>query len=246
MLDLNHAKPPFEHAAEHAAELPMPAYAPYVAPAPPSLEALLSRWPLQRRRIRDKQYVFRAGQPRQALYFVHAGCFKTALLSEDGREKITGFRMRGDLLGLDALDMPSYACDAVALDIGEVWELPYAALGDAPPELQAAITALLAGEIRRDWRWMLALGTLGADQRVAMFLLDLAARLQAMGFSARQVMLRMTRAELGNFLALKLETVTRALSRLQAQGLISVDGRQIGLLDAPGLRALLQGGAACH
>ena len=96
-------------------------------------ELLRLGWPLQRRRVRAKQHVFRAGQPRTALYLVHAGCFKTALVSEDGREKITGFRLRGDLLGLDALDMNAYACDAVALDTGELWEVPFARLRSELP-----------------------------------------------------------------------------------------------------------------
>lgn len=204
-----------------------------------SLEALLARWPFQRRIVRAKQYVFRAGQPRQSLFLVHAGFFKTCLVTEDGREKITGFRLRGDMLGLDALDMPTYACDAVALDVGEVWELPYAQLRESLPEFQQRITAILAGEIRRDWSWMLALGTLSAEQRVANFLLDLAARMDALGFSARRLTLRMTRAEIGNFLALKLETVTRALSSLQAQGLIGVEGRDIRIQDPVGMRACL-------
>lgn len=221
-------------------------WAPSPAAGKPDLEAMLGQWPLQRRSVRAKQSLFRAGQPRQSLYYVHAGCFKTCLVSEDGREKITGFRMRGDLLGLDALDMATYACDAVALDVGEVWELPYAQLRDAFPEFRESITSVLAGEIRRDWSWMLALGTLGADQRVVTFLLDLSGRLAAMGFSPHQLMLRMTRAELGNFLALKLETVTRALSRLQAQGLIGVDGRQIRIDDAPGLQAVLLEGGRVH
>ncbi|NZA27839.1 helix-turn-helix domain-containing protein [Luteimonas sp. SJ-92] len=210
------------------------------------LGVMLARLPLQRRRVHARQYVFRAGQPRQALYFVHAGCFKTSLVSADGREKITGFRMCGDLLGLDAMGMPVHACDAVALDVGEVWELPCALLRSAGPQLCDAVTAMLSGEIRRDWNWMLALGTLGAEQRVATFLLDLAARLASMGYSARQLTLRMTRAELGNFLALKLETVTRALSRLQAQGLIAVDGRRIDIDDVDALRAVLEARAACH
>jgi CRP/FNR family transcriptional regulator len=89
-------------------------------PMASGLEALVQGLPLRRRRIRAKEYVFRAGQARQSLYLIHAGFFKTCVVSEDGREKITGFRLRGDLLGLDALDMTSYACDAMALDVGEV------------------------------------------------------------------------------------------------------------------------------
>lgn len=208
---------------------------------PLALETLLQGLPLQRRHVRARQCLFHAGQPRQALYLIHAGFFKTSVLSEDGREKITGFRMRGDLLGIDALDMPHYACDAVALDAGEVWELPVAHLRERLPEFQDRLTALLAGEIRRDWSWMLALGTLTAEQRVITFLLDLAARLERLGFSARCLMLRMTRAELGNFLALQLETVTRALSRLHGAGLIAVERREIRIEDADGLRALLSG-----
>ncbi|UJB21678.1 MULTISPECIES: helix-turn-helix domain-containing protein [Lysobacter] len=211
-----------------------------------SLEQLLQSWPLQRRRVHAKQYIFRAGQPRHALYLVHAGFFKTAVISEDGREKITGFRMRGDLLGLDALDMPAYACDAMALDTGELWELPYAQLRDELPQFQERITALLAGEIRRDWGWMLALGTLGADQRVITFLFDLASRFEGLGFSPNHLQLRMTRAELGNFLSLTLETVTRVLSRLQARGLIAVAGREIRIQDRHGLQTVLRDSASCH
>ena len=211
-----------------------------------SLEQLLQTWPLQRRCVHAKQHVFRAGQSRHALYLVHSGFFKTALISEDGREKITGFRMRRDLLGLDSLDVPAYACDAIALDTGEVWELPYAQLRDQLPQFQERITAQLAGEIRRDWNWMLVLGTLGADQRVITFLFDLASRLERLGFSPSRLQLRMTRAELGNFLSLTLETVTRVLSRLQTRGLIAVSGREIRLQDREGLRSVLNGSAACH
>lgn len=205
----------------------------------PGLEALLQGLPLLRRRLRAKQYLFRAGQPRKSLFMIYAGTFKTCVLSEDGREKITGFRMRGDVLGLDALDMGSCACDAIALDVGEVWELPYSQLCDSVPQFQQILAGVLAREIRRDWGWMLALSTLTAEQRVASFLLDFAARLQASGFSARHLLLRMTRAELGNFLALQLETVTRALSHLHAQGLIGVERREIRIPDPERLRALL-------
>lgn len=228
-------------AAESAAPLDEACSVPLGRLSAPGLESLVAGLPLQRRRLRAKQYVFRTGQPRQSLFLIHAGFFKTSVLSEDGREKITGFRLRGDLLGMDALDLPSYACDAVALDVGELWELPYTQLRDSVPDFQSRLTAALASEIRRDWGWMLTIGTLSAEQRVIAFLLDLAARLQALGYSARCMMLRMTRADLGNFLALQLETVTRALSHLQALGMIVVERRQIIIEDADGLRAMLAG-----
>ena len=209
--------------------------------AMPALESLLMRWPPRVHRLEPREALFHSGQPRHSLFYVRSGCFKTSVLSEDGREKITGFRMRGDLLGLDAVDMPAHACDAVALDAAEVWELPCARLQDMLPEIQSRVTAMLAAEIRRDWRWMLALGTLGADQRVVAFLLDLSARMSTMGLDPELLQLRMTRAELGNFLALTLETVTRALSRMQARGMIEVNGRRIRILDEAGLRAVLAG-----
>jgi len=227
--------------ADESQQVAVEAGVPSIAfrPGAGGIEDLVRGLPLRRRRVQAKEHVFRAGQPRHCLYLVHAGSFKTSVVSEDGREKITGFRLRGDLLGIDALDMPVHACDAVSLDVGEVWELPVAQLREKIPNFQEKLTAALAGEIRRDWSWMLAVGTLSAEQRVVAFVLDLAARLHALGFSARSLMLRMTRAELGNFLALQLETVTRALSHLQARGLIGVDGRQIRIEDPAALRAML-------
>lgn len=106
------------------------------------IESLVAGLPLQRRRLRAKQYVFRTGQHRQSLFLIHAGFFKTCVLSQDGREKITGFRLRGDLLGMDALGLPSYACDAISLDVGEVWELPYAQLRDSLPEFQQRLNEI--------------------------------------------------------------------------------------------------------
>lgn len=210
------------------------------------LEQLFRAESAQRRRLRMHEPLFRAGQQRHALYFVHAGCVRTSILTDDGREKITGFRLRGELLGLDAIDMQTYTCDAVSLDVGEVLELPIASLHNASSALHECITSTLAAEIRRDWRWMLATGTLSADQRVAEFLVDMGKRLETLGFSPRQLLLRMTRAEIGNFLALTLETVTRALTRLQERGLIEVRGRNIGILDRPALQLLSRGAAAVH
>ena len=207
--------------------------------AAPALESLLLRWPPRVHRLEARQALFHAGQPRHSLFYVRSGCFRTSVLSEDGREKITGFHLRGDLLAIDSYDTPTHGCSAVALDTSEVWELPLDLLKSRLPEALPLVTSMLANELRRDWRWMLTVGTLNAEQRVVAFLLDLAMRLEALGFSARQLFLRMTRAELGNFLSLQLETVTRALSRLAAAGMIRVDGREIRIENAPALRAML-------
>jgi len=195
--------------------------------------------PVVQRKLQSGQYLYRAGQPFNALYLVHAGFLKTSVISEDGREQVMGFRMRGELMGVESIGMPAHTCDAVALDMSGVWELPYPEILNAcarMPALQEQLTSALAAEIRNDRSWMLAVGTLSAEQRVATFLLDIAARHEALGFSARHFVLRMSRADIGSFLALKHETVTRALTRLCGQGCIAVQLREVRILDACALR----------
>lgn len=186
-----------------------------------------------------------------SIYLVHAGQFKTCLVAADGREKVTGFFLRGDLLGIDSFGCEHHACDIVALDVCEVWELPCTQVGVLEcqqPGLRLDLAQWMAGEIRRNWRWTLSLATLGAEQRVAAFLLDMAERQQSLGYSARVLNLRMTRAEMGNFLAIQLETATRALSHLASLGMIRVARRQIELLEPAALGALLRArrGSAAH
>lgn len=212
---------------------------------PPAVEGELDIGQLQqhmlvtRRKVRAGQYLYRNGQPFHALYLVHAGFLKTCELSEDGREQVTGFRMRGDLLGVESIGLAVHTCDAVALDDCEIWELPYPPVLNAClriPELQTRLAAALAEEIRRDRSWMLTIGTLPAEQRVAAFLMDIADRHARLGFSPRHFILRMGRADIASFLALKHETVSRALSHLELLGYISVQRREVKLLDIPSLQ----------
>jgi CRP/FNR family transcriptional regulator len=207
--------------------------------APGSLAALLQGMEPKRRVMKPKAHVFRAGQAAGSLFLVNSGVFKTSIASDDGRERITGFRMRGDLIGMESLGEQNFVSDAVALTTGEVWEYSRQQLAAAGPAFQQRLAAELASEIRRDWQWMLATGSLCAEKRVVAFLLELAGRMQAMGFSERKLSLHMTRSEIGNFLALQLETVVRALSKLQSLGLIGIDGREIELRDLDTLRANL-------
>lgn len=211
--------------------------APSVARADETLEQCLQRWPVQRRTVRARERIVHAGQPRQSLFLLRAGCASTSLVSDDGRQQITGFRLRGDVLGLESMDLPTHACDAVALDTCELWEIPAHRLRDDASGLPSRITARLSLEIRRNAHWMMVRGTLAAPQRVAAFLLDMSERHAALGCSASEWMLRMTRVDIANFLALTFETVARALTSLQAQGLVQVDARNVRILDAAGLRA---------
>lgn len=219
--------------------------------AAPGLDAavLARHVPVARHRIRAGDYIHRAGQPLHALYLVHAGVAKTVLATADGRERVTGFAMRGDLLGGESLGRATHVGDAVALEDGEVWEVPMSALQAAcerVPALAQGLAATLANDIRVEREWMLATATLGAEQRVAQWLLDLGERQQARGYSATHFVLRATRAEIGSFLGLKLETVTRAMTSLSERGLIEVERRDIRLVDTNGLRALVSEPARVH
>jgi CRP/FNR family transcriptional regulator, anaerobic regulatory protein len=230
---------------EHAHQRPLPAANVDLL----DFDALRRLLPVTRRAVTAGQTLFRAGQPFRALYLVHAGFFKTCITAEDGRERTSGFPIRGDLLGIESIGTDTFACDAVALDSGEVWELPYPPVltaGQQLPALQARLNTALASMLRHERAWSLALGTLGAEARVALFLLDLAARQRAIGFSDRRLVLRMTRAEIGSFLGLQLETVARGLSHLAARGAITVRRRDIELVDFDLLQALAGRGARPH
>ncbi|GLQ42148.1 Crp/Fnr family transcriptional regulator [Dyella nitratireducens] len=211
------------------------------------IEALRRHVPVRRCKHAAGQGVYRAGQAFEALYLVHAGSYKTCELADDGREQVTGFRMRGDLIGAESIGLKNYSCDVIALEDSEAWELPYPAVLRAClqlPELQARITHALAAEVRRDRSWMLMLGTLAAERRVAAFLLDVAARYAHMGYSAKHFILRMSRIDMASFLALKHETVSRALSRLNDLSVISVQRREVRVLDVDGLRTIAGSGMA--
>ena len=213
------------------------------------IDALREHVPVRRCKHAVGQSIYHAGQPFHAIHLVHAGSYKTCELADDGREQVTGFRMRGDLVGVESIGLKAYACDVIALEDSEAWELPYPAMLRAclhMPELQACLTSALAAEIRSDHSWMLKLGTLAAERRVAAFLLDVAARYASLGYSARHFILRMSRIDMASFLALKHETVSRALSRLHDLSYITVQRREVRVLDVDGLRALAGANAAGH
>lgn len=181
-----------------------------------------------RLRIPARAWLFHAGQPKPGLYFVNAGYFRTSVGSDDGRERITAFPMRGDWLGLESFGSACHVSDTVALDAAEVWHLPSSAMQDHA--IASAIAACCSRQLREQQAWDLAIGSLCAEGRVMTFLHDQAARHAHLGCSATRFTLRMTRAEMGNFLALQIETVTRALAKLQACGQIRIDRRDVTLL----------------
>jgi CRP/FNR family transcriptional regulator len=186
--------------------------------------------------------LFRSGDRFQCLYAVRTGFFKTCVSLEDGRDQVTGFQMAGELLGLDGIGNERHSCNAVALEDSQLCVIPYAqleSLSREVGELQRQFHKIMSREIVRDHGVMLLLGSMRAEERLAAFLLNLTQRLQARGFSASSLVLRMTREEIGSYLGLKLETVSRTFSKFHEDGLLDVKQRDIRILDTDGLKRLL-------
>ena len=201
----------------------------------------------QRRVVPLSEALFRAGEAFLSLFAVRTGFFKTCLASEDGREQVTGFQMAGELLGLDGIGTERHTCDAVALEDSQVCVIPFDRLEDLTRELsdlQRQFHKIMSREIVRDHGVMLLLGSMRAEERLAAFLLNLTQRLRARGYSASSLVLRMTREEIGSYLGLKLETVSRTFSKFQDEGVLEVKQRHITVLDPNKLQQLV-GSSAC-
>jgi CRP/FNR family transcriptional regulator len=195
-----------------------------------------------RRSVKRGDALFRSGDAFEAVYAVRTGFFKTQISSEDGRDQVTGFQMAGELLGLDGIVRDHHTCDAVALEDSQVCVIPYAeleALSREFGELQRQFHKIMSREIVRDQGVMLLLGSMRAEERLAAFLLNLTQRLQARGFSPTSLVLRMTREEIGTYLGLKLETVSRCFSRFQEDGVLEVKLKHIRILDLGALRKIV-------
>lgn len=194
-----------------------------------------------RRKIGRGHALFHSGDPFTAIYAIRTGFFKTCLTSEDGRDQVTGFHMAGELVGLDGLCSDAHMCDAIALEDAEVCVLSYErieALSREFPILQRHVHRMMSREIVRDQGVMMLLGSMRAEERLAAFLLNLTQRLHARGFSANELVLRMTREEIGSYLGLKLETVSRTFSKFQEDGFLQVKQRHIRITDPESLKAL--------
>src|SRR5688572_13161892 len=195
-----------------------------------------------RRRVKRGETLFTAGAPFGAVYAIRSGFFKTSLVDGEGREQVTGFFMGGELMGLDGLGAGAYNGTAVALEDSEVCVLPYGLIEEMAREIPALgrrLHAVLAREIVRDQGVMMLLGSMRAEERLATFLINLSKRFVRRGYSASDFHLRMTREELGSYLGLKLETVSRLFSAFQKEGYIDVQQKHVRILDVAGLERLL-------
>jgi len=196
------------------------------------------------RKIRRDECLFKAGDKCDTLYVVRLGSFKTTVSTQTGAEQVLGFFMAGDTLGLDGIAGETHAVNAVALEDTEVCVIPYAnvlALETQEPEYLRHVQRLLSREVVREHGVALVLGSLAAEERIAAFLLNLSQRFEARGYSKSEFVLRMTRATIGSYLGLKLETVSRVFSRFAADGIITVNQKHIQILDFAALRAIVSG-----
>ncbi|MDB5963296.1 MAG: transcriptional regulator [Massilia sp.] len=202
----------------------------------------------RRRRVARDERLYQMGQPFRNLYAIRFGHFKTFHVNAAGDEQITGFQMAGELLGMEAISGERYLCDAVALDDCEVCEIPFSALEGLfaqVPNLLRHFHRIMSQEITREQNVMLLLGNMRAEQRFAVFLVNLAARYSARGYSATQFQLRMSREDIGNYLGLTIESISRLLARFKKLGLLSVEKRGIMLLDPVRLKAMAAGTTTC-
>jgi CRP/FNR family transcriptional regulator len=195
-----------------------------------------------RRKVPRGETLYRNGERFSALYAIRTGFFKTTVAAADGRDQVTGFQMSGEVIGLDGIVSDQHTCDAVALEDAEVCIMNFDLLEDLSREitaLQRHVHKVMSREIVRENEVMLFLGSMHADERLAAFLLNLVQRLHVRGFSQSELILRMTREEIGSYLGLKLETISRTFSKFVEQGIIEVKQRHVRILNADALKLII-------
>lgn len=197
----------------------------------------------ERIRIPRGQMLFQVGEPFTGIYSIRSGSMKTQLESENGHVQITGFSLPGELIGLDGIATETHSSTAIALEDTEVCVIrldDLDQLSKSIPALHAQLRHLMGNEITRSHDMVLTLGSLKSEQRVAMFILNMVDRLGKLGYSTTEFVLRMTREEIGIYLGLTLETVSRLLSRFAREGLIEIKQREVKIIDRAGLKALIK------
>lgn len=200
----------------------------------------------KRKRLLKGDYLFHNEDSFRSLYAVKLGHFKTQQVTHLGGVQVTGFQMAGDLLGMDAIGNGKHQCDAIALEDSEVCEIPYEKLEElfaAVPMLLRQFNRLMSHEINREQTAMILLGNMTAEQRFATFLNNLSARYASRGYAASRFQLRMSREEIGGYLGLTIESISRLIAKFKKSKVLKVDGREIEILDPERMRAVALGAA---
>ena len=193
-------------------------------------------------------FLIEAGTKLHSLYAVRSGSFKTFTLTDQGEQQITGFHLPGDIVGFDGLSKQLHPSYAETLETAMVCEIPLPNLEtllDQLPRLRQQIMRLMSEDIQADQQMMLLLNRKTAEQKLATFLSQLGQRYASRGFSANEFRLTMTRSDIGNYLGLTVETISRLLSKLDKEQLIAVDGKLITIKDQPALSRLAALTAHC-
>ena len=196
-----------------------------------------------RRKVTRGGHLFSSGDPFTSLFAIRTGFFKTSMSTPDGRDQVTGFQMAGEIIGLDGLAQGQYSCDAIALEDAEVCVMPFERVEELSrviPPLQQHVYRVMGREIVREHGVMMLLGSMRAEERLAAFLLNLVQRLHTRGFSQHELVLRMTREEIGSYLGMKLETVSRTFSKFAEAGIVEVKQRHVRILDTVALERMTQ------
>jgi CRP/FNR family transcriptional regulator len=196
-----------------------------------------------RKKIKQGDLLFENGEIFTSLYAIRTGFFKTSVASEDGREQVTGFQMAGEIIGLDGIVNDRHTCNALALEDAEVCVMPFDHIEDLSrefPTLQKHVHKIMSREIVREHGMMMLLGNMSAEERLANFLVNLVQRLFARGQSQSEFILRMSREEIGSYLGLKLETVSRTFSKYSEEGIIEVKQKHIKILKTDSLKQLVK------
>jgi CRP/FNR family transcriptional regulator len=203
---------------------------------------------VQRKRVLKKgDFLFKAGDPFEAIHAIRSGSLKSYTISSDGIEQLTGFHLPGEMVGLNAVSTAAYPSFAKALETSLVCTIPFdrlEALSRELPALQSQLFRVMSGEIRDEQELLMLLSKKNADERFAAFVMNLSARYRRRGLSNKEFLLSMTRSDIGNYLGLAVETVSRLITRLQKKELIEIKDRYINIKDIEALSALA--GTACH
>jgi CRP/FNR family transcriptional regulator len=208
------------------------------------LDAIIGR----RRKVPRDTHLYRMGDPFTNLYAIRLGHFKTFQINVGGEQQITGFQMAGELLGMDAIGTERHHCSAVALEDSEVCEIPFSRLEELfghIPTLLHHFHRMMSQEITREQSVMLLLGNMRAGQRFAAFMANLSSRYAARGYSSTSFQLRMSREEIGNYLGLTIESISRLLSRFKKLGVLQVSNREIVIVEPARLKAMAAGTEKC-
>jgi CRP/FNR family transcriptional regulator len=201
----------------------------------------LNRYIKRERTLERGEYLYHMGDTDRALFVVRSGSFKTCLSTGGGDEQVLGFYLPGELIGLEAFETSRHDCSAVALQTSAICEIP----GDKVEELCSVVSGLhhqmhmlIGREIKNNHAMLLLLGKKTAQQKLATFLLSLSERFSQRGFSRIDFNFIMSRRDIGNYLGIAVETVSRILAQMQEHGLLTVDHRHVHIHDIERLRAL--------